>query len=168
MDDILGFGLPGLFFRLLSGAIIGFSIGLTGVGGGVLILPTLTILFGMDTTVAVGTASLYSFITRVTGTFHHYKLKTIKLAVAIWVLVGAIPANIAASWFVAATVRRLGAGSAAVEGRFRGIHVGDFAGVPGTGKAIDVPLAVFYTVEDRGITEGRVWFMLSTFLQQVS
>jgi uncharacterized membrane protein YfcA len=115
MDDILGFGLPGLFFRLLSGAIIGFSIGLTGVGGGVLILPTLTILFGMDTTVAVGTASLYSFITRVTGTFHHYKLKTIKLAVAIWFLVGAIPANVAASWFVAATVRRLGAGSEAVE-----------------------------------------------------
>lgn len=62
----------------------------------------------------------------------------------------------------------IGDGSAAIEGRFRGSHVGDFGGVPGTGKAIDVPLAVFYTVEDRGITEGRVWFMLSTFLQQVS
>ena len=61
----------------------------------------------------------------------------------------------------------IGDGSAAIEGRFRGSHVGDFGGVPGTGTAIDVPLAVFYTVEDRGITEGRVWFMLSTFLQQV-
>ena len=98
----------------MSGAIIGFSIGLTGVGGGVLILPTLTILFGMDTSVAVGTASLYSFITRVTGTIHHFRLKTINLTVGIWFLVGAIPANVAASWFVATTVRRLGAGSEAV------------------------------------------------------
>ncbi len=114
MEEFLGFGLAGLFARLLSGAIIGFSIGLTGVGGGVLILPTLTILFGMDTSVAVGTASLYSFITRVTGTIHHFRLKTINLTVGIWFLVGAIPANVAASWFVATTVRRLGAGSEAV------------------------------------------------------
>ncbi len=59
-------------------------------------------------------------------------------------------------------------GMAAVEGRFIGFHRGEFAGVPATGKEIDVPLAVFYTVEDRGITAGRVWFMVSSFLQQVS
>jgi len=29
-------------------------------------------------------------------------------------------------------------------------------------------LAIFYTVEDRGITEARIWFMVSTFLQQVT
>jgi len=59
-------------------------------------------------------------------------------------------------------------GSAAVEGRFVGKHIGEFSGVSGTGREVDVPLAVFYTVEDRGITEGRVWFMLSSFLQQVA
>ena len=59
-------------------------------------------------------------------------------------------------------------GQAAVEGRFIGVHKGEFAGVPATGKTVDVPLAVFYTVEERGITEGRVWFMVSSFLQQVS
>ena len=58
-------------------------------------------------------------------------------------------------------------GLAAVEGRFIGVHKGEFAGVPATGKEVDVPLAVFYTVEERGITEGRVWFMVSSFLQQV-
>jgi len=55
-------------------------------------------------------------------------------------------------------------GAAAVEGRFVGKHVGEFAGVAGTDKEIDVPLAVFYTVEERGITEGRVWIMLSSIL----
>ena len=62
----------------------------------------------------------------------------------------------------------IGDGTAAVEGRFRGTHTGEFAGVEGTGKSVDVPLAVFYTVKDAGITEGRVWFMLSTFMQQIS
>lgn len=58
-------------------------------------------------------------------------------------------------------------GLAAVEGRFVGVHQAEFAGVPATGKSIDVPLAVFYSVEDRGIVEARIWFMLSSFLQQV-
>ena len=59
-------------------------------------------------------------------------------------------------------------GLAAVEGRFIGVHKAEFAGVPATGKQVDVPLAIFYTVEQRGIIEGRVWFMVSSFLQQVS
>jgi steroid delta-isomerase-like uncharacterized protein len=59
-------------------------------------------------------------------------------------------------------------GLAAVEGRFVGTHTGEFAGVPASGKKVDVPLAIFYTVEERGITEGRVWFMVSSFLEQVA
>ena len=59
-------------------------------------------------------------------------------------------------------------GMAAVEGRFIGLHKGEFVGVPATGQEVDVPLAVFYTVEERGIVEARVWFMVSSFLQQVS
>lgn len=64
--------------------------------------------------------------------------------------------------------RYIADGLAAVEGRFVGTHIGEYAGVPGTGKQIDVPLAVFYTVGEHGITEGRVWFMLQSFLEQVS
>lgn len=59
-------------------------------------------------------------------------------------------------------------GLAAVEGRVVGKHLGEFGAIAGTGKEVDVPLAVFYTVQGRGITEGRGWFMFSTFLQQVT
>ena len=62
----------------------------------------------------------------------------------------------------------MGDGYAALEGRVVGTHTGKFAGIAATGREIDVPLAVFYTVEDRGITEGRAWFMVSTFLEQVT
>ena len=45
--------------KLISaGAGIGFFIGMTGVGGGVLVLPVLTRFFGIETTAAVGTGSL--------------------------------------------------------------------------------------------------------------
>ena len=62
----------------------------------------------------------------------------------------------------------IGDGTAAIEGRFVGRHIGEYAGIPGTGTSVTVPLAVFYTVEDHGITEGRVWFMVSTFFEQVT
>ncbi|MEN8255394.1 MAG: sulfite exporter TauE/SafE family protein [Verrucomicrobiota bacterium] len=80
--------------RLLIGGGIGFCIGLTGVGGGVLMLPALTLLFGMDPVAAVGTASLYSFLTKVSATWHHFKLKTVEWKIAWRFLIGAVPANI--------------------------------------------------------------------------
>jgi len=62
----------------------------------------------------------------------------------------------------------VGDGYAALEGRIVGTHMGEFAGVATPGREVDVPLAVVYTVEDRGITKDRAWFMVSTFLEQVT
>ena len=90
-----------LLSRFLVGAGIGFCIGLTGVGGGVLMLPALILLFRMDPVTAVGTASLYSFITKAGATWHHIKLRTIEWKVSFRFLVGAVPANmVVASWIV--------------------------------------------------------------------
>ena len=86
--------------RLLVGSGIGFCIGLTGVGGGVLMLPALTLLFGMDTIAAVGTASLYSFVTKVGATWHHVRLKTIEWKIAKRFLIGAVPANIGVALWI--------------------------------------------------------------------
>ncbi|MBL7076128.1 MAG: sulfite exporter TauE/SafE family protein [Kiritimatiellae bacterium] len=108
------FGIEGLALRLVSGTFIGFCIGLTGVGGGVLVIPTLTLLFKLPASVAVGTASLYSFITKVSATFHHYKLKTVDTFTATWFLVGAVPTNIAVATAINMAVRRLGSESDAI------------------------------------------------------
>ncbi|MBT3297202.1 MAG: sulfite exporter TauE/SafE family protein [Verrucomicrobia bacterium] len=108
------FGIDGIVLRLVSGAFIGFCIGLTGVGGGVLVIPTLTLLFKLPASVAVGTASLYSFITKVSATFHHYKLKTVDTMTAIWFLIGAVPTNIAVATAINMAVRRLGSESEAI------------------------------------------------------
>lgn len=80
--------------RLLLGLVIGFCIGLTGVGGGVLVLPALTLILRIDPITAVGTTTLYAFLTKITATLHHCKLKTIDWGISARFLMGAVPANI--------------------------------------------------------------------------
>jgi uncharacterized protein len=88
-----------IIFRVALGLVIGFCIGLTGVGGGVLVLPALTLLLRMNAIMAVGTASLYAFLTKISATFHHAKLKTIDWTLSLLFLAGAIPVNaIVARW----------------------------------------------------------------------
>ncbi len=88
--------LTTLAAELAIGAFVGFTIGLTGVGGGVLVVPALTVLLDMPATSAVGTASAYAFLTKIFAGFEHWRLKTIDFAMAHLFLIGAVPGNIAA------------------------------------------------------------------------
>jgi hypothetical protein len=44
----------------LSGLVVGFIVGLTGVGAGALMTPLLVLVFGVSPAVAVGTDLLYA------------------------------------------------------------------------------------------------------------
>lgn len=85
---------------LVLGVVIGFLIGLTGVGGGSLVIPALTMIVGLPSTAAVGTASLYAFLTKIYAGFEHFRLKTINMKVALVFLIGAVPADIWCSNFI--------------------------------------------------------------------
>lgn len=61
----------------------------------------------------------------------------------------------------------IGEGSAVGEWEFVGRHTGEFAGVPATGKDVNVPLCVAYDLRDGKIVEGRVYFETPAFLAQV-
>jgi len=89
-----------ILLRLLLGMVIGFCIGLTGVGGGVLVLPALTLILRIDPITAVGTTTLYAFLTKITATLHHHRLKTIDWGIAVRFLMGAVPANLITSLWV--------------------------------------------------------------------
>ena len=58
-------------------------------------------------------------------------------------------------------------GRAFAEFDFVGRHIGEFAGVPGTGKDVRVPLAVAYDVANGQVVRGRVYFETPVFLAQV-
>lgn len=86
--------------QLVAGALIGACIGMTGIGGGVLILPVLTLGFGLPSTVAVGTAHLYSCLCKLPAVFFHFRQGTIRFRTSAYFLVGAVPATIAVALWI--------------------------------------------------------------------
>ena len=48
-----------------------------------------------------------------------------------------------------------------------GKHVGEFAGIPATGKDVRIPLCVNYDLEDGKIKRARVYFEMPVLLQQL-
>ncbi len=56
---------------------------------------------------------------------------------------------------------------ALLEGRIKGTHIGEFAGIPATGKQIDVPLCVTYDMEDGLIKEARIYLMGNILMEQL-
>jgi steroid delta-isomerase-like uncharacterized protein len=61
----------------------------------------------------------------------------------------------------------IGEGRAFGEWEFVGTHIGEFAGVPATGRLVRVPLAVAYDLEDGQIIRARIYFEIPAFLAQV-
>ena len=98
--EFLDLTVQEIALRVLLGMVIGFCIGLTGVGGGVLVLPALTLILRIDPITAVGTTTLYAFLTKITATIHHHKLKTIDWGISARFLMGAVPANIITALWV--------------------------------------------------------------------
>jgi len=82
---------------ILVGGIIGVAIGLTGVGGGALIQPTLVYVLGLPPVEAVGTGLLYATITKFGGVFGHYRQKTIRVRRILLFLAGSVPGVLAAA-----------------------------------------------------------------------
>ena len=57
--------------------------------------------------------------------------------------------------------------SAMVESDFIGKHIGEFAGIPATGKSVSVPICVVYELADNKIKCGRVYFEMSVLFKQI-
>lgn len=82
---------------VLSGFGVGLLVGLTGVGGGSLMTPLLTLLFGVSPTVAVGTDLAFASTTKVAGTFAHRYRGTVRWSIVRHLCMGALPAAVVAT-----------------------------------------------------------------------
>lgn len=83
---------------LITGALTGLIISTTGVGGGVIVLPILTYLYGMNALMAVATANLLSMLMKVASSWLHYKLGNIPLRRAMIVLPATFGASLLVTW----------------------------------------------------------------------
>lgn len=79
---------------IVSGFAVGLLVGLTGVGGGSLMTPLLTLLFGVSPTVAVGTDLAFASATKVAGTFAHRYRGNVHWNIVRQLCIGALPAAV--------------------------------------------------------------------------
>jgi uncharacterized membrane protein YfcA len=79
---------------VVSGFAVGMLVGLTGVGGGSLMTPLLTLLFGISPTVAVGTDLAFASATKIAGTFAHRYRGNVHWDIVRKLCFGALPAAV--------------------------------------------------------------------------
>ena len=79
---------------VVSGFAVGVLVGLTGVGGGSLMTPLLTLLFGIHPSVAVGTDLAFASATKTAGTFAHRFKGTVRWDIVRRLSYGALPAAV--------------------------------------------------------------------------
>jgi uncharacterized protein len=89
---IIGAINPGYVF---SGFVVGFLVGMTGVGGGSLMTPLLILLFGIAPEKAVATDLIYASITKTGGSAVHAINRTIDWRIVARLAAGSLPASIA-------------------------------------------------------------------------
>lgn len=78
---------------IVSGLLVGFLVGLTGVGGGSLMTPLLVFLFGFAPKTAVGTDLLFAALTKSAGVLvHHGKHRSVDWKIVLHLSMGSLPA----------------------------------------------------------------------------
>jgi uncharacterized membrane protein YfcA len=86
-----------LLTYITAGFAVGLLVGMTGVGGGSLMTPLLTLLFGVSPTVAVGTDLAFASVTKGAGTITHRFNGTVNWAIVRRLCLGALPAALVAT-----------------------------------------------------------------------
>lgn len=84
----------------LSGFLVGFIVGITGVGGGSLMTPLLVLAFGIAPATAVGTDLLYASLTKLFGGWAHHRRGTVDWKVVGLLALGSVPAALLSLWLL--------------------------------------------------------------------
>ena len=86
--------MPQLATKILVGFIVGILIGMSGVGGGVLLLPILIFFLKVPAIVAVGSDALFNFFTKIPASLMHLTKGTVRRKVVMALALGSIPGSI--------------------------------------------------------------------------
>src|SRR5450631_2036067 len=86
--------MPLIAAKILVGFVVGVLIGMSGVGGGVLLLPILIFGLKIPAIVAVGSDAMFNFFTKIPAGLLHLKKGTVRREFVIALAAGSIPASI--------------------------------------------------------------------------
>jgi len=73
---------------VLSGLLVGVASGILGVGGGVFLVPIMTLGFGMPQQMAQGTSLAAILPTSVVGAWTHHRRRSLVVRAAVWMGIG--------------------------------------------------------------------------------
>ena len=79
----------------LAGLLVGFIVGLTGMGGGALMTPILVLLFGINPLAAVSSDIVAAVVMKPVGGGVHLRRGTVNLNLVRWLTLGSVPAAFA-------------------------------------------------------------------------
>ena len=79
----------------LAGLIVGFTVGLTGMGGGALMTPILVLLFNIKPLAAVSSDLVAAMIMKPVGGGVHVRRGTVNWALVRWLCIGSVPSAFA-------------------------------------------------------------------------
>jgi uncharacterized membrane protein YfcA len=81
--------------KIVIGFVVGTLIGMTGVGGGVLLLPLLIFVVRVPPIIAVGSDALFNFGTKIGSSWVHLTKGTVRKKVVLALACGSVPGSIA-------------------------------------------------------------------------
>ncbi|MBX9683808.1 MAG: sulfite exporter TauE/SafE family protein [Hyphomicrobium sp.] len=88
--------LPELWPMIISGGlVVGFLVGMTGVGAGSLMTPFLITQIGVAPAIAVGTDLLFASITKASAAAPHHTLGNVSWTLVAWLAGGSVPGALA-------------------------------------------------------------------------
>jgi uncharacterized membrane protein YfcA len=79
-------------WQSVAGLVVGFTVGLTGMGGGALMTPVMVLFFGISPGTAVSSDLLTSLIMKPVGGGVHYRRGTVDWSLVRWLALGSVPA----------------------------------------------------------------------------
>jgi uncharacterized protein len=96
--------------RILTGFVVGVLVGLTGIGGGILLLPILTSVLGVPPLVAVGSDAVVNCITKIGAGVVHWRRGNISWRLVGCLALGSVPGAVLGVVFLTAFHATHGAG----------------------------------------------------------
>lgn len=83
-----------IVLKILVGLLVGTLIGMTGLGGGVLLLPILIFVLRVPAIMAVGSDAVFNFVTKIGSGWLHLRKGTVRRRVVVALAVGSVPGSI--------------------------------------------------------------------------
>jgi len=80
--------------KILIGFTVGTLLGMTGMGGGVLLLPILIFGLKVPPIIAVGSDAVFNFVTKIGSSYVHLRRGTVRRRVVLALAVGSVPGSI--------------------------------------------------------------------------